>query len=114
MLAVYSENFEACHRFEPAKKDTHGNHHGVFFYFEPRRSLSDNFHTQSISPIYWAHNTDIKSAINILKDKELIRPSKWIEDPSPNGECSKDGRWKLRSSIAAPSYLGIPVRLQLL
>ena len=113
MLAVYSENFEACHRFEPVKKDTHGNRYGVFFYFEPRRRLSDNFRTQSISPFYWARNTDIKSAINILKDEELIRPPNWIEDPSPNGEYSKAARWKLRSSIAVPSYVGMPVRLQL-
>ena len=145
--------------------------------FEPRRRLPDNFRTQSISTFYWAHNTDIKSAISILKDEELIRPSKWLEDPSPNGECtnwndvwippvgfycrgslrsndaavksaaqfggihssrplciggksrlrqeqggtyadiaashyhdcihSKDGRWKLRSSIAVPSYVGM-------
>ena len=114
MLAVYSENFEACHRFEIAKQDTHVNHYGVLFHFEPHRRLSDNFRTQSISPIYWAHNTDIKSAIHILKDEELIRPPNWIEDPSPNGEYSQDGRWKLRSSIAAPSYVGMPVRLQLL
>ena len=172
----------AYHRFKPTKKDTHGNHYGILFYFEPRRRLPDSFGTQSISPFYWAHNTDIKSAINILKDEEFIRPPKWMEDPSPNGEhsnwndvwipplgfycrgsihthaaavksaaqfggirslrplcvggntrlrqehcmiprggayadiaashyhdCvhSKDGRWKLRSSIAVPSYVGM-------
>ena len=120
--------------------------------------------------------------MQILRDEELIRPSKWQEHPSPNRECSnwnevwlppmgfycrgslqsqdaaiqsaaqfggirterpvciggsarlrqqhctiprggvyadiaashyydcihaKDGRWKLRSSIAVPSYMGI-------
>ena len=60
MLAVYSENFEACHRFEPAKKDTRGNHHGVLFYFEPRRRLFDNFHTQSISPLGPQHGHQVR------------------------------------------------------
>ena len=136
----------------------------------------------SISPFFWAHNTDINSAIGILKDEELIRPSKWQQHPSPNDEYTnwydvwippmgfycrgslisneaavksaaqfagvhsprplciggkarlrqdhcmiprggtyadiaashyydcihaKDGRWKLRSSIAVPSYVGM-------
>ena len=170
------------HCFEPNKKDSQGNHYGIIFSFEPRRRLPNNFRTQSVSPFYWAHNTDSKSAISILKDDELIRPSKWLEDPSPNEEytnwndvwippmgfyctgslrsndaaaksaaqfggvhssrplcvggksrlrqehcmvprggthadiaashyydCihSKDGRWKLRSSIAVPSYVGM-------
>ena len=79
---------KAYHRFEPNKKDPQGNCYGILFHFEPRRRLPDNFRTQSISPFYWARNTDIKSAINILKDEELIRPSKWIEDLSPNADFS--------------------------
>ena len=37
-------------------------------------TTTESSFTQSISPFYWAHNTGIKSVINILKDEELIRP----------------------------------------
>ena len=154
----------------------------ILFLFEPRRQLPGNRRSQSISPFFWAHNTNIHAAIAILKDEELIRPSKWLMQPPPNPEytnwnqvwippmgfycrgslvsqeaavkaaaqfagvrsnrpiciggaarlrqshCSiprggtyadiaashycdcihaKDGRWKLRSSIAVPSYVGM-------
>ena len=169
-------------RFQPTKKDSRNNHYGILFSFEPRRKLPDNLRSQSISPFFWAHNTDIHSAIGILKDEELIRPSKWQMQPPPNHDYTnwnevwilpmgffcrgslvsqeaavkaaaqfagvhsprplcvggvarlrqphcviprggtyadiaashyydcihaKDGRWKLRSSIAVPSYLGM-------
>ena len=169
-------------RFEPTKKDAWKNRFGIFFLFEPRRQLPGNHRSQAISPFFWAHNTNIHAAIAILKDEELIRPSKWLRQPPPNPEytnwnqvwippmgfycrgslvsqeaavkaaaqfagvhsnrpiciggaarlrqshCSiprggtyadiaashyydcihaKDGRWKLRSCIAVPSYLGM-------
>ena len=170
------------HRFQPFKKDTRKNHFGIIFSFEPRRLLPDKRRTQSISPFFWAHNTNIHAAINILQDEELVRPSKWLMQPPPNHDytnwndvwlppmgfycrgslvshdaavkaaaqfagvhsdrpiciggaarlrqphCTiprggtyadiaashyydcihaKDGRWKLRSSIAVPNYLGM-------
>ena len=179
-MAVHPEDQED--RFQPTKKDSRNNQYGILFSFEPRRKLPDNLRSQSISPFFWAHNTDIPSAIGILKDEELIRPSKWQMQPPPNHECTnwnevwippmgfycrgslvsqeaavkaaaqfagvhsprplciggvarlrqphgviprggtyadiaasryydcihaKDGRWKLRSSIAVPSYLGM-------
>ena len=127
--------------------------------------------TQSHSTFFWAHNTSMQAAISILRDEELIRPSKWQEQPLPNRDyancvvacdglllaavkaaaqfagvhtdrpmciggsarlrqhhCTiprggvyadiaashyydcvhaKDGRWKLRSLIAVPSYVGM-------
>ena len=43
---------------------------------------------QSQSSFFWSHNTNMQAAMNILRDGELIRPSKWQEHPSPNRECS--------------------------
>ena len=60
------------YRFQPGKKDSRNNRYGIIFSFEPRRKLPDNLRTQSISPFFWAPNTDIISAIGILKDEELI------------------------------------------
>ena len=169
-------------RFQPSKKDSRNNQYGILFSFEPRRKLPDNLRSQLISPFFWAHNTGINAAIGILKNEELIRPSKWQKHPPPNHEYTnwndvwvppmgfycrgslisheaavksaaqfagvhsprplciggvarlrqhhcviprggtyadiaashyydcihaKDGRWKLRSSIAVPSYLGM-------
>ena len=73
-------------RFQSAKKDTRKNHFGIIFSFEPRRLLPDKHRTQSISPFFWAHNTNIHAAINILHDEELVRPSKWLMQPPPNPE----------------------------
>ena len=142
----------------------------------------DCYRTQSNSPFFWAHNTNMHAAINILRDEELVRPSKWQMQPLPNRDytnwsevwlppmgfycrgslqshdaavkaaaqfagvhsdrpiciggsarlrqphCTiprggtyadiaashyydcihaQDGRWKLRSSIAVPSYVGM-------
>ena len=71
------------HRFQPAKKDTRKNHFGIIFSFKHR--------TQSISPFFWAHNTNIHAAINILQDEELVRPSKWLMQPPPNHDYTRTG-----------------------
>ena len=73
-------------RFQPTKKDSRNNHYGILFSFEPRRKLPYNLRSQSISPFFWGHNTDINSAIGILKDEELIRPSKLQMQPPPNDQ----------------------------
>ena len=64
------------HRFQPTKKDTRKNYFGILFSFEPRRLLPDKHRTQSNSPFFWARNTNIHAAINILRDEKLVRPSK--------------------------------------
>ena len=51
-----------------------------------RTSITLN--TQSQSTFFWSHNTNMQAAMNILRNEELIRPSKWQEHPSPNRECS--------------------------
>ena len=169
------------HQFSPDKKNSQKNLFGIFS-FVPRRLLPDKHRTQSHSTFFWAHNTNMQAAISILRDEELIRPSKWQEQPLPNRDytnwnevwlppmgfycrgslqsheaavkaaaqfagvhtdrpmcvggsarlrqhhCTiprggtyadiaashyydcihaKDGRWKLRSSIAVPSYVGM-------
>ena len=33
-------------------------------------------------PFDWAHNTDIRAVSNILKQDELLRPSKWLVSPN--------------------------------
>ena len=177
-----SRTKRTLHHFSADKKNSQKNLFGIIFSFEPRRLLPDKQLTQSQSTFFWSHNTNIQAALQILRDDELIRPSKWQEHPSPNRECSnwnevwlppmgfycrgslhsqeaaiqaasqfggirterpvciggsarlrqqhctiprggvyadiaashyydcihaKDGRWKLRSSIALPSYMGI-------
>ena len=170
------------HQFSPDKKNAQKNIFGILFSFVPRRLLPDKRRTQSHSTFFWAHNTNMQAAISILRDEELVRPSKWQEQPLPNLDytnwnevwlppmgfycrgslqsheaavkaaaqfagvhtdrpmciggsarlrqphCTiprggtyadiaashyydcihdKDGRWKLRSSIAVPSYVGM-------
>ena len=177
-----SRTARTYHHFSTDKKNSQKNLFGIIFSFEPRRLLPDKHRTQSQSTFFWSHNTNMQAAMNILRDEELIRPSKWQEHPSPNRECSnwnevwlppmgfycrgslqsqeaaiqsaaqfagihtgrpvciggtarlrqqyctiprggvyadiaasqyydcihaKDGRWKLRSSIAVPSYMGM-------
>ena len=152
------------HQFSADKKNAQKNRFGILFSFVPRRLLPDKHRTQSQSTLFWAHNTNMQAAISVLRDEELIRPSKWQEQPlmgfycigsvqsheaavkaaaqfagvhtdrpvciggtarlrQPHGtipqggtyadiaashyyDCihSKDGRWKLRSSIAVPNY----------
>ena len=72
------------HQFLPNKKDARKNYFGILFSFEPRRLLPDKHRTQSNSPFFWAHNTNIHAAINILRDEELVRPSKGQMQPPPN------------------------------
>ena len=69
------------HQFLPDKKNARKNLFGIFFSFEPRRLLPDKHRTQSNSPFFWAHNTNMHAAINILRDEELVRPSKWQMQP---------------------------------
>ena len=47
-------------RFEPTKKNAWKNRFGILFLFEPRRQLPGNHRSQSISPFFWAHNTNIQ------------------------------------------------------
>ena len=72
------------HQFLPDKKNARKNLFGILFSFEPRRLLPDKHRTQSNSPFFWAHNTNMHAAINILRDEELVRPSKWQLQPLPN------------------------------
>ena len=65
------------HQFLPDKKNARKNLFGILFSFEPRRLLPDKHRTQSNSPFFWAHNTNMHAAINILRDEELVRPSRW-------------------------------------
>ena len=76
------------HHFSTDKKNSQKNLFGIIFSFEPRRLLPDKHRTQSQSTFFWSHNTNMQAAMNILRDEELIRPSKWQEHPSPNRECS--------------------------
>ena len=94
-------------RFQPTKKDTRKNHFGILFSFEPRRQLPDNHRSQSISPFFWAHNTNIYAAIAILKDEELVRPSKWLMQPPPNPEYTNwnDGFFQWVSTAEAALFL---------
>ena len=64
------------HQFLPDKKNARKNLFGILFSFQPRRLLPDKHRTQSNSPFFWAHNTSMHAAINILQDEELVRPSK--------------------------------------
>ena len=177
-----SRTKRTLHHFSADKKNSQKNLFGIIFSFEPRRLLPDKQLTQSQSTFFWSHNTNVQAALQILRDDELVRPSKWQEHPFPNRECTnwnevwlppmgfycrgslhsqeaaiqaaaqfggirterpvciggsarlrqrhctiprggvyadiaashyydcihaKDGRWKLRSSIALPSYMGI-------
>ena len=170
------------HHLSPDKKNAQKNLFGIIFSFVPRRLLPDKHRTQSQSTFFWSHNTNMQAAMSILREEELIRPSKWQMQPPPNRECTnwnevwlppmgfycrgslqsqeaavksaaqfagihtdrpvctggtarlrqhhctipcggvyadiaashyydcihaKDGRWKLRSSIAVPSYMGM-------
>ena len=72
------------HQFTPDKKNAQKNLFGILFSFVPRRLLPDKHRTQSHSTFFWAHNTNMQAAISILRDEELIRPSKWQEQPPPN------------------------------
>ena len=76
------------HHFSPDKKNAQKNVFGILFSFVPRRLLPEKQLTQSQSTFFWAHNTNMQAAISILRDEELIRPSKWQEQPPPNRKCT--------------------------
>ena len=83
-----SRTTRTFHHFSADKKNSQKNLFGIIFSFEPRRLLPDKHRTQSQSTFFWSHNTNMQAAMQILRDEELIRPSKWQEHPSPNRECS--------------------------
>ena len=103
VLAVHPEDPEDLLPVSAHQKDSRNNHYGILFSFEPRRKLPDNLRSQWISPFFWAHN-------GILKDEELIRPSKWQMQPPPNHEYTNSNEvwippmgfyWSLVSQEAA-------------
>ena len=83
-----SRTTRTFHHFSTDKKNSQKNLFGILFSFEPRRLLPDKHRTKPQSTFFWSHNTNMQAAMQILRDEELIRPSKWQEDPSPNRECS--------------------------
>ena len=83
-LALYSQDQTDVSPVLARQKNARKNLFGILFSFEPRRLLPDKHRTQSNSPFLWAHNTNMHAAINILRDEELVRPSKWQTQPLPN------------------------------
>ena len=76
------------HHLSPDKKNAQKNLFGIIFSFVPRRLLPDKHRTQSQSTFFWSHNTNMQAAMSILREEELIRPSKWQMQPPPNRECT--------------------------
>ena len=83
-----SRTKRTLHHFSADKKNSQKNLFGIIFSFEPRRLLPDKQLTQSQSTFFWSHNTNVQAALQILRDDELVRPSKWQEHPFPNRECT--------------------------
>ena len=71
VLAVHPEDQSDLLPVSAHQEGSRNNQYGILFSFEPRRKLPDNLRSQSISPFFWARNTDIYSAIGILKALEM-------------------------------------------
>ena len=96
-----SRTARTYHHFSTDKKNSQKNLFGIIFSFEPRRLLPDKHRTQSQSTFFWSHNTNMQAAMNILRDEELIRPSKFPPTASAQtGTKSGCLRWDFTAGAA--------------
>ena len=77
-----------CLHIDSQRKHGSNNKFAVLFHFEPRRTMPANLRAHAVRSFHWAHNTDVRAVINIFKNEELIRPSKWCEEPLPDADCA--------------------------
>ena len=71
-----------CLHIDSQSKHGSNNKFAVLFHFEPRRAMPTFVLTLS------GHFIGRTTVINILKNEELIRPSRWCDEPRPDADCA--------------------------
>ena len=72
-----------CLHIDSQSKHGSNNKFAALFHFEPRRTMPANLRARAVRSFHWAHNTDVRAVINILKNEDLVQPSKWCEELLP-------------------------------
>ena len=77
-----------CLQIDSRSKHSSSNKFAALFHFDSRRTMLANLSAHAVRSFHWAHNTDVPAVIDILKNEEMIRPSKWCDAPRPDADCA--------------------------